>query len=326
MHNAGLIWQDPVARLHKMDKLDVRILHDILESKATSPLDLDVRKPLSSVARRLKVDENTVKNRIEKLRRSGFLKGWWVAVNPNLVGQRMAQVWFDVGSSAAKRPVIQKLSLIPGVAVIKDLFGSSLCVVLFYDSEKNFRRTTELIFSIAGSKGATWMSEPFPACEIALSKDDFRIIRSLQKEPQRPYAGIAQELDISSRTVKRRIRRLVDGNAIYLIAELNPRYLSGGIVCGLLVSHEVSDNKAESEGKIGLHLEDGLLFASLDDPHRGYFAFITENVASVQEVLDWTLAQEGVSEARIDIVQEVISLYGVYEEQLEMLQKGSRRG
>lgn len=305
-----------------MDRLDVRILRDILESKATSPLDVSVRKPLSSVARRLRVDENTVKNRVEKLRRSGFLKGWWVGVNPSLVGQRMAQVWLDLGSSSTKGAVIQKLTLIPGVAVIKDLFGPSLCIVLFYESEKTLKNTSELISSIAGSRRVTLIDQPFPTCEIAFSKDDLRIVRTLQKEPQKPYTDVAKELDLSSRTVKRRIRRLAEGKALYLIAELNPRFLSGGIVCGLLVSHDESGSKSLSERKILSHLGDQLLFADLDDPHHGYFALIIENVATAQETLNWALAQEGVSEARIDIVQEVISLYGVYEDQLDKLQQG----
>jgi len=75
-----------------MDSLDVRIIHEMVESKATSPVDSNVRKSLSSIARKLRVDENTVKNRIENLKRSGFLRGWWVGINPNLVGQDMTQI------------------------------------------------------------------------------------------------------------------------------------------------------------------------------------------------------------------------------------------
>jgi len=102
-----------------MDSLDTRIIREMLESKATSPVDSNVRKSLSSIARKLRVDENTVKNRIDRLRRSGFLRGWWVGINPNLVNQKMAQIWFDVKNSSAKQEVIEKIALIPGVALIK---------------------------------------------------------------------------------------------------------------------------------------------------------------------------------------------------------------
>jgi len=306
-----------------MDSLDVRIIREMLESNATSPLDANVRKSMSSIARRLDVDENTVKNRIQGLRRSGFLKGWWVAINPNLVGQKMAQIWFDVGKSSAKYDVIKKLSFIPGVAVIKDLFGPSLCVVFYYEGEQTLKKTTELISSLAGSSATTSANEPFPTCRITFSNDDLMIVRSLQKEPLKPYTDIARELGLSSRTVKRRVSRLAEGEAIYMIAELDPKFLSGGIVCGLLVFYDDSRGKYLVEKEIVPYLGDQLIFANLEDFHHGYFAFIITSLAKAQQILNWALARKGVSSGRLDIVQEVISLYGVYEDQLEKLQHSS---
>lgn len=306
-----------------MDSLDIRIIRDMLESKATSPLDANIRKSLSSIARRLEVDENTVKNRIQRLRRSGFLKGWWVGINPNLVGQKMAQIWFDLRNSSAKQEVIKKVSLIPGVAVIKDLFGPSLCIVFYYEGEQTLKKTTELISSIAGSSTTMLANEPFPTCRITLSSDDLRIVRSLQREPLKPYSDIAKELGLSGRTVKRRIIRLTEGEALYLVADLDPKFLSGGIVCGLLVFYDDSKDKYLVEGEIVPYLGDRLIFANLDDLHHGYFAFIITNLAMAQQILNWALALKGVSNGRLDIVQEVISLYGVYDEQLEKLQRSS---
>jgi DNA-binding Lrp family transcriptional regulator len=306
-----------------MDSLDVRIIREMLESSATSPLDSNVRKSLCSIARVLDVDENTVKNRIQGLKRSGFLKGWWVAINPSLVGQKMAQIWFDVGNSSAKQGVIKKISLIPGVAVIKDLFGPSLCVVFYYEGDQTLKKTTELISSIAGSSATTSANEPFPTCGITFSSDDLMIVRSLQREPLKPYSDIAKELGLSSRTVKRRIARLAEGEAIYMVAELDPKFLSGGIVCGLLVFYVDSRDKYSAEKEIVPYLGDRLIFANLEDLHHGYFAFIITNLAMAQQILNWALARNGVSKGRLDIVQEVISLYGVYDEQLEKLQNSS---
>ncbi|MDA4130184.1 MAG: AsnC family transcriptional regulator [Thaumarchaeota archaeon] len=305
-----------------MDSLDVRIIREMLESKATSPVDSNVRKSLSSIARKLKVDENTVKNRIEGLKRSGFLRGWWVGVNPNLVSQKMTQVWFDVNSASAKQDVIKKVSLIPGVAVIKNLFGNSLCIAFYYEGERTLRQTTELISSIAGSSSATTASEPFPTCRITLSSDDLKIVKSLQKEPLKPYTEIARELGLSVKTIKRRIIRLTEGDALYIVAELDPKFLSGGIVCGLLIFYDDPRPDDLVEDIIS-YLGDKLMFANLDDLHHGYFAFIITNLAMAQQVLDWALDRTGVSSGRIDIVQEVISLYSVYEEQLEKLQHRS---
>jgi DNA-binding Lrp family transcriptional regulator len=309
-------------RLGKLDSLDIRIIREMLESRATSPADSNARKSLSSIARKLKVDENTVKNRIERLRRSGFLRGWWVGINPSLVGQKMVQFWFDLRDPSEKPQVIKKVSLIPGVAVIKNFFGSSLCVAIYYEGEQALKKTTELISSIAGSSVTTSANEPFPLCKITLSSDDLRIITILQKDPLKPFTDIAEELGLSTKTVKRRIFRLTEGDALYMVAELDPKFLSGGIVCGLLIFYD--DRKPKYlEEEIVSYLGDKLMFANLDDPDHGYFAFIITNLAMAHEILNWALAQEGVSKGRIDIVQEVISLYGVYGEQLEKLQRSS---
>jgi len=216
--------------------------------------------------------------------------------------------------------VIKKISLIPGVAVIKNLFGNSLCIAFYHEGEQTLRKTTELISSIAGSSSATSASEPFPICRMTLSSDDLRIIKSLQKEPLKPYTDIAKELGLSVKTVKRRITRLTEGEALYIIAELDPKFLSGGIVCGLLIFYDDLKPNHMVEDIVS-YLGDRLIFANLDDPHHGYFAFIITNLAMAQEILDWALAQKGVSSGRIDIVQEVISLYSVYEEQLEKLRR-----
>ncbi len=138
-------------RLRKVDNLDVRIIRGMLESRATSPLDFSLKKSVSSLARKIKVDENTVKNRISKLYESKFLRGWWVAVNPRLVGQQMAQIWIDVKDTFSKKQVIEKISLIQGVAVVKNLFGSWIGVVLYHEGEQALKKTRELISKIAES-------------------------------------------------------------------------------------------------------------------------------------------------------------------------------
>ena len=149
------------------------------------------------------------------------------------------------------------------------------------------------------------------------------IVRSLQKEPLKAYTEIAKELGLSSRTVKRRIIRLTEGEALYLVVELDPKFLSGGIVCGLLVFYVDSKDKYLVEREIVPYLGDRLIFANLEDLHHGYFAFIITNLAMAQQILNWALARKGVSNGRLDIVQEVISLYDVYDEQLEKLQHSS---
>jgi hypothetical protein len=90
-----------------------------------------------------------------------------------------------------------------------------------------------------------------------------------------------------------------------------------------LVFYNDSKDKYLVDREIVPYLGDQLIFANLEDLHHGYFAFIITNLAMARQILNWALARKGVSNGRLDIVQEVISLYGVYDEQLEKLQHSS---
>lgn len=233
----------------------------------------------------------------------------------------MAQVWFDVKAPFRKQEAIKNVSLIPGVAVVKDLFGDSICIVLYYEGEQTLKKVTDLIANIAGSKNIISVNEPFPKCHITLKHDDWRIIHGLQKDPTKPQTLLAKELGLSAKTVKRRLSKLIDGDALYQVAELNPKSLSGSIICGLVVFYKDPASTHPVKETIFSRIGQQLIFANTDDVHHGYFALVITEVAAVREILDWTLQLPNVAGGRIDIVQDVISIYGVYEEQLEKLRR-----
>ena len=110
------------------------------------------------------------------------MKGWWVGINPTLIGQEMAQIWFDVRPPSVKADVIQKISLIQGVAVVKDFFAASLGAVIYYDGPQTLGKTLELVRKIANASDVVSVNEPFPKCSISLTMDDWGIIKSLAEE------------------------------------------------------------------------------------------------------------------------------------------------
>ena len=105
----------------------------------------DVRKSFRAIAKRLKVDEVTVRKRIAKMERSGFLQHWMVLLNPTLLGLRLAQLSFDVHSLSAKHDLIEQLKLLPGSFVLVDCFGSSLFFSFLYRDEDSLQRQVELV-------------------------------------------------------------------------------------------------------------------------------------------------------------------------------------
>ena len=301
-----------------MDKLDVRIMRELLRADAAPP---NIRRSYRAIARRLRVDENTVRNRIEGLRRSGFLKGWLLGVNPNLLGERVARLWFDVQPQSDKADAIRKIALVQGIELISDYFGASLSATLSYDDEQILNKSIELISRVANSDKITWAKVPFPGLELALTPRDWMIIESLQKDPWKPFVDIARELDLSSITIKRRLAKMNQSGAFYLMVDIDPKAVEGGLLGHLVVFYDLPDSRHRVNERITRYLGDQIAFADTDDVAHGFFALMITNISKIQEILAWVRQQPGVKSARFDVLQDIVTFPSVHESRI---QKGLR--
>jgi DNA-binding Lrp family transcriptional regulator len=69
----------------------------------------DFRRSFKSMARVLGVDEDTARNRAKRLEKIGFVTGWTLMVNPNIIGRHQSGVHFDVPSSVSKKELVSRL-------------------------------------------------------------------------------------------------------------------------------------------------------------------------------------------------------------------------
>jgi len=132
-----------------MDTLDVRIFRELWQSSVVPPLESDIRRSYRSMAKKLRIDEFTFRNRVKRFQQSGLLKGWLLITNPTLVDMRVGQIWLDVRSPLTKDDLIKELSLMPGVIAIMDCYGSTLTLVIMYESENAVKKQLELIARIS---------------------------------------------------------------------------------------------------------------------------------------------------------------------------------
>lgn len=93
-----------------MDALDVKILRALLSQRSVAPSRHQVSSSLRSIASRLEADNVTVTDRYPKLRESGALSGWRLAVNPAFLGYRLPEVAVDGQPGSAKPDLIRTLS------------------------------------------------------------------------------------------------------------------------------------------------------------------------------------------------------------------------
>lgn len=268
----------------------------------------DARRPYRVIGTKLHVTEDTIRKRIDRFHEEGFITGWKLGVNPTLFGRQSAYLFLDMKPSLSKTDAISKIKLMDGVLFILSYYGSFLGVHLTYENEEELGRKKESIARICGSENLVTMKISFPDCALRITETDWRVVRSLTNNPRKPFALVAKETGMSSRTAKRRTERMVQGGAIYTLPEINTGALRGGVASSLSVFY--SDQKLAQQVVNGvLHqFEDYLILFHVADREHGWFAFMLPNIAKVAEIERYVGNLEGVRNISMRLVEGFVNL------------------
>lgn len=308
-----------------MDTLDIRILREFVQDREVHPLQSEVRKSFGTVADRLDVDEATVRNRMRRLHNTGFIEEWNVLENPQLLGVTIAHCRCDVKDETAKEEAIQQIRLIQGVIMVTDYFGNALRVMMFHEDEKALEDQVALIRRICGSRTVTCSDISFPKCSVNLSASDWELIRSIRTSPWKQFVKISQETSLSTKTVKRRLSRLIQAKAIFLTLSLDPKVLKGAIPAELFVVFDSAEAKKRINSRILSHIDAYLISAQVGDPEHALYLLLLNNVSEATMYSRWVRNQMGVREAYLDLIQERIEQYGALNRRLDSMTKHSLR-
>jgi len=300
-----------------VDSLDVRVCRELFRDRTGPVLQSDFRKSYRSIARNLRVDEVTVRNRIKRFQQGGFLKGWRLIVNPGLLGVRLLQLWFDVRPPSAKDDLIRKLSLMPGILAISDCYGPSLTLVIMYEGEVSAKKESELIARMSNAQSLVRANIPFPECAIELTHTDWRIIKAIQTDPRQSYSVISREVGMSQKTVKRRLQRMIEERAVFVIPSWNPKALDGAIIADLVVFYGNPGSKTDLDHRIVSQFDKLLISTRVSDIEHGFFNLLIRNISEAKETLAWVNEQPGVGKAFIELVQDRIEVYESFNEPVE---------
>lgn len=289
-----------------LDELDIRLVRTLVGSDATSSQD-SFRVPIHSIAKSLGVDENTVRNRIERWRKTGYLRGWRLATNPTLFGLEMFQAWLDVHPESRKTDALRVMANLPTVGGIKDYFGNSIWVSLFSHDEKEFKDQLKQISRICNSEKMTWVRSHFPRCKISLRETDWEIIGRMQSDPWKPFVSVARELGLSTRTVRRRMSRMTEANAVFMMADIDLRSVRGAHFADLLVLTQNDEVGRRACSAVAGRLKKMTIFEE-SGPGHSLFALQLDNISNVREVLRMVKSESGVTDARLDLLEDVVLL------------------
>jgi DNA-binding Lrp family transcriptional regulator len=308
-----------------LDKLDILILRELTSTACRAyHFNNDFRASFKTIGKKFHVDEDTVKHHVAKLRRLGLWLGWHLRVHPDLLGVLPTSLWLDV-PLRFKDDLLGKLKLMDDLIYIWNYVGSLVGVVLHPESTQSLARQVELISRLALAESRFVARIPYPKCTVSLSKVDWEIISSIEGDPRKPYKQIASELGLSTRTVKRRLTRMIEGRALFVVRRTDSKLLEGAISADLLVFYADPVSRAETDRRFATWLDDYLCFAGLWE-ELGVFRLILPSLHKAHEILRRAKQEQNVRSARIELLQERIEHYELLDEELERKLGASRAG
>jgi DNA-binding Lrp family transcriptional regulator len=296
-----------------LDDLDIKIMREL--ASPASP-QWNVRESYSNIARKLGVDEETVRLRIKRAKDRGFLPSWRMMVNPKLIGYEVAGLDLEVADEEKKIEVISKIKHIDGVTNIADFRGKGVVVTLYYNSEELLKEKVAMIESICGSPILALWKSRFPKPDVRMENIDWEIVEAMREDARRDLGEVASSLGVSLRTVQRRLAALREGRAVYLSGVPNVDVV-GGVMCNFLVYFKDPRKKAGADNLIQSTFS--RIGASDTSPEQyTVFGMSCENLSEVDGVLSKLKAMDGVTSVRMRIMKDLIFAQDWIRDQIAM--------
>jgi len=296
--------------MYKPDSLDLRITREIGTPRSAQ---WNVRESYASIAKRVGVDEETVRKRIKRAEKMGIVQGWRATIHPNLIGCVDAFVDLEVNANLNKIQIISQLKLLEGVIAITDFEGVGLDVLFFVEPGEALSRKLELIREMCGAKEYIW-SNYLPPCDLKPTETDWRIIWSMRNDPRRNISDIAKEARVATKTVNRRLKLLTERRALFLIGLPNFRQTMG-ITGNFLISCSNKEMTSSVSENV-LNKFQNTAFAAVTPSYQSYNIFF-HNLSEAESARKWIGKIEGVATVRMWIMKDLIYVWDWLDDQMK---------
>ena len=274
--------------------------------EAASPqiVQWNVRESYASIAKRVGVDEETVRKRIRRMEREGSITAWRAMINPSLIGRSYFAVDVTVRDVDKKANAISRLKELEGMAAFMNFEGGGLLIFLYSEPGKAIALKARQIAQVCGDEPVAAEPLGIPPCELKPSVTDWRIVWAIRNDPRKTLSEIAEEAHVSSRTVNRRLITLIEHGAFFLVGIPNLRQ-SPGVSVNLLIlcreGYSSSSIADEITARFG-----NIVFGGPFSSHLVSYNLVFNNLIEAGEAHEWIETIEGVARARLGIMKEMV--------------------
>ena len=294
-----------------LDSKDVRLIWFITQEENGFALTSEYAKSIRRISRLSGLDRELVRRRLAKMKRTGFLKEWLPLLNPTLLGEKVAKIWFDVDLVRQARPkqeILEEIRSMPGVIVLVNHLGTSILLLTLYRNETELRRTIQWVKTRANGFNITCIRKGTQGCAFSPSVTDWILLKAVFASPSASTDELAIATTLSARTVRRKLAKLVQEGVILSFLTIDASALDGMMYADLLVVCAGEADKARVEREVVGRLRDCMVHANLMDEVSS-FGVLLPSASRRMEILRWVTAQPGVLSARIEVAEEMVLTY-----------------
>ncbi len=210
-----------------MDDMDVAICRMLL---------MNARTPYSEIGRALEMTPQAIHRRVQTLIEDGIITGSGAFLTHRALGQMWVMVhgWSEAPSMA---DLADRLAVGKFVAVMFVASGNQVYVhgsVTDFDELTGFVNMVQQEAMISDIQVGI-LAKPPPAEPGLVSRLDLRIISSLQEDARRPVTEVSEETGASVKTVRRRLKRLIDEGLVHLAIHWEPE-TQGAVISNIHLS------------------------------------------------------------------------------------------
>lgn len=289
-----------------MDDLDVQIFRTL----GTFPFgeetsDISRLNPWV-IARKLGANGRTVKLRLNRMQKYGFIQYFQIYPNFRLLGLSGAGYGFDVGNVRKKYEVIESCSLAEGITEIHNFMGGNVCIEFTYRDSRDEERRLQLLRRLTSCESPVKLYDRVMPnlVEKDLSNTDWMIIKALRYNALRPHSEVAQELGLTTKTVRKRFERMARNNAITVLPIINPSRLPNTLTYAIQVFPipEMWNTVMENVMKV---LDQSCLLTRMYRPSWAALYLTAETLAETEDNLIKVNQIEGVKDSYLLILKEI---------------------
>ncbi|MEM0029303.1 MAG: AsnC family transcriptional regulator [Candidatus Nitrosocaldus sp.] len=273
-----------------MDGKDLAILRALL---------MDGRASYKSIGRSVGLSTSTVRSRVLNMLNTGLITRFVASLDLTALGYSMIHV--AVKHNGNEVQVMERLRLLGNVLMSVTCVGD---ITVFGLASKGMLKERLDLLPVVLQPNTVLYTSSMDAMPRRLLCNDLRIIRELLKEPRASIKSIASRLNISERTVKRRLDQMLKSNILHFTVLINPSAMRGFINFSMIITLNDYNNNLMS--RLGSVLDSNLLMPLIPvSQNRLVGVLYSESVEGMNELIRKARSIDGVASVDFFIAQRV---------------------